>query len=574
MALLRRATPRFLCVALVAIGVLGWLADFRAQERQVPGAFRSAATVVPVDVRVLDESGNPVTDLAVADFEVLENGLPQVIQHLVVQHRGGSDTGGVTPSSPSTELIQAARRTFLVVLGRGRLQEPAKGLDAVIRFLRKLPATDQVGVIAYRHSTEVTVDHEGLVRLLEAYALHHERIETRLDHWFSGLQAAYGSRDVPQGIQQEIDKLLGAPGLPAMRELPYAGLPGIGQFEADRQRLMASLDPNSLGERDEEGNRLFIGNEALRQDLEQIYAGLEYLRYVNGEKHLIFVSEEPYVLGQTTERISAMAADARVTISLIQTSGLPLQWLYSRDAPAELVGRSWDQVWAFNDAKALVSLTGGVGSFYQDAARGLDEIDRATGFQYILGYYPPDTPLDGSFRAIQVKVNRPGVTVSYRHGYYAQRALVPTDLERFLPFARITGAGAQITRMRDIAVTVSVPQVVRAAGQLELRMEVRIDASTIAFERDGDHRVAQVELAVFVGDNQEAMLGELWERIDLRVPERSYQRLVRDGIVHAVKVKVTSQPRQVKAVAYDPATDRLGSVAVRVGVGRGRRLSR
>jgi hypothetical protein len=31
----------------------------------VPGAFRSRITLVPVDVRVLDRNGKPITDLAV-----------------------------------------------------------------------------------------------------------------------------------------------------------------------------------------------------------------------------------------------------------------------------------------------------------------------------------------------------------------------------------------------------------------------------------------------------------------------------------------------------------------------------
>ena len=38
--------------------------------------------------------------------------------------------------------------------------------------------------------------------------------------------------------------------------------------------------------------------------------------------------------------------------------------------------------------------------------------------QYTLGYYPA-TPKDGSWRTIQVKVDRPGSVVRSRAGYYA-----------------------------------------------------------------------------------------------------------------------------------------------------------
>jgi hypothetical protein len=48
------------------------------------------------------------------------------------------------------------------------------------------------------------------------------------------------------------------------------------------------------------------------------------------------------------------------------------------------------------------------------AALILEEIHE----QYTLGYYPL-APKDGSWRTIQVKVDRPGAVVRSRSGYYA-----------------------------------------------------------------------------------------------------------------------------------------------------------
>jgi hypothetical protein len=44
---------------------------------------------------------------------------------------------------------------------------------------------------------------------------------------------------------------------------------------------------------------------------------------------------------------------------------------------------------------------------------------RSRGFSYLLGYTPSNPDLDGTFRDVQVIVNRPDVTVRYRHGYFA-----------------------------------------------------------------------------------------------------------------------------------------------------------
>ena len=57
------------------------LRPLTAQQSQVPGAIRTGITMVPVDVRVIDRYGRPVTDLKQEDFTLLENGVPQTIGH-------------------------------------------------------------------------------------------------------------------------------------------------------------------------------------------------------------------------------------------------------------------------------------------------------------------------------------------------------------------------------------------------------------------------------------------------------------------------------------------------------------
>jgi hypothetical protein len=96
---------------------------------QVPQPqFRAGVTLVPIDVRVLDRAGNPVTDLAADDFRILENGTPQQIAHFVRVALEPDPSVAAEPvqvrDESETELIAERRRTFVVVLGRGRLQLP------------------------------------------------------------------------------------------------------------------------------------------------------------------------------------------------------------------------------------------------------------------------------------------------------------------------------------------------------------------------------------------------------------------------------------------------------------------
>jgi VWFA-related protein len=53
--------------------------------------------------------------------------------------------------------------------------------------------------------------------------------------------------------------------------------------------------------------------------------------------------------------------------------------------------------------------------------KAFDEISEELRSQYVLGYYPTNEKRDGSFRKIQVEVDRPDVKVLARKGYYAPR---------------------------------------------------------------------------------------------------------------------------------------------------------
>ena len=75
--------------------------------------------------------------------------------------------------------------------------------------------------------------------------------------------------------------------------------------------------------------------------------------------------------------------------------------------------------------KQLASETGG-SVFLPDQLEDLDAIFTRIAAeikaQYLLGYYPPDSPLDGSFRHIAVKVpKRPELFVRARQGYYSSK---------------------------------------------------------------------------------------------------------------------------------------------------------
>ena len=145
-----------------------------------------------------------------------------------------------------------------------------------------------------------------------------------------------------------------------------------------------------------------------------------------GPKHVVLLSEGFYT-GEFTERvtqISGLAARNRVRISTLDARGLNTdprtQDLFGA---SPMMGTGDFAVVGFDvnaDVLATLALeTGGQRVRNYNNLRGpLDSIARETGTYYMIGYTPVQR-FDGSYRKIDVKVLRPGVTVRARRGYLA-----------------------------------------------------------------------------------------------------------------------------------------------------------
>ncbi len=75
------------------------------------------------------------------------------------------------------------------------------------------------------------------------------------------------------------------------------------------------------------------------QDIENLYTGINYLKYFDGEKHLVYVTEGGLFLPrlENEHSIAALAADGRVVIDVLQTGGL-IMWQPSTRGPLPITG--------------------------------------------------------------------------------------------------------------------------------------------------------------------------------------------------------------------------------------------
>ena len=588
--------------AVAAVSVTAGQATPPSAQQTPQPTFRTGVTIVPVDVRVLDRDGRPVTDLKQADFTVLEDGAPQEIRYFsargLVPVAVTAETKPAVRTRGSSPLQEQSARIFLIVLGRGRLQYPSKGVDALIHFVRnRLLPQDQVAVLAFNRATDFTTDRARILDVLERYKRRHEDVEATFKHQTSGLAGVYGSLEPSATLQRDIDAIFRGPQGQTARAVTPVPLPerelaaaATRRAVADvaRAEIVAGREQQTLGDTFDlmAGELIGLPFDAFvsasvqaMQDMGNLYTGIEYLRYLEGEKHILFVTEQGFYAPrlEADASLAARANHARVVIDTIQTGGLdggpsPLDTgslVPATVAPRQMSPPVVSPGYAAMDMeriqvlKSMSDLTGGLAATRQYAQPAVDRIDTATRFGYLLGYQPQDTRVDRRYRRITVRVNRPGVTVLFRHGYYADDVPLPIDRRAFLTSRRISAAGQYGSAIPDIRVTLT-PTVRRAQGSTEVNVVLNVDAGRIAFAGAGGRHVADLDLVVYVADDKERIIKESRHKVDLKLKDENYQRYLRDGIPFEVTMRAARPPKYVKVIVYDYAADLLGSAIVKL----------
>jgi VWFA-related protein len=536
------------------------LAGHARQDPQTP-TFRLRSVLVPVDVRVLDRNGKPVTDLTQDDFTIVEDGVPQTIRFF---ERRALEAGPAIPGSAPPPRVGTApeiggqqHRVFLIVLRRLWLaSEPFGTAEAITSFIReRLLPQDYVAVSAWGRASEFTTDHEQAAQVVERLKSYQETLARNGERMKILNLYGYGWKPLWPETQVELDEIF-EPGSLRVRSMPRVESSEIRPLLDDVERRAFAMDGPIRTNTDSQLARdrgLMFGSTVL-----DVFAGIHYLRYIDGEKHLIYVSPRGLHLPSVEDdrSLSRIAADARVVIDVIQTGGAGRMSGPSMPGSAGSL-RSLEPRMS---SKHIAQLTGGQASFSEYPARAFARIDATTRVGYQLAYYPSNPVLDGRHRKLTVTVKRPrGATVLFRRSYLAQDDSVPYDHRQFVVQDRIMAAGEYGGTIDDVKVELTA-----AATSGAVSLEARIDVARVSFEQADDRRVTALEVAFFCGDRRERIVGELWQTVDLKLQEATYQQALKDGLTHTARVPVTAPAQTCKVVVYDYPSDRTGSAVVRV----------
>jgi Ca-activated chloride channel family protein len=141
----------------------------KAEAQQV---FRAGVDLTTFGVTVTDRKGNIVTDLAKDDFEIIEDGRPQIVQHFA---RGEGE------SSPEMHL-------GLLLDASGSMYSDMKlAQSAAIKFLNMVPAAEDITLVDFDTQVRITrYPQRDFARLVE-------RIRQRKPQGWTALYDALGT---------------------------------------------------------------------------------------------------------------------------------------------------------------------------------------------------------------------------------------------------------------------------------------------------------------------------------------------------------------------------------------------
>lgn len=186
--------------------------------------------------------------------------------------------------------------------------------------------------------------------------------------------------------------------------------------------------------------------------------------------------------------------------------------------------------------ESLISLaqeTGGLAVVRQnDITGGLARIERDTSRYYILGYVADPSTSPGKFRKIEVKVNRPGLTIRARRGY------VPADLKS----AERRDGGVKAGTSPALAAALSNPVPVgdvamrawaapfKGAGKTaSVALAVEIDGSSLQYRQQDDRFLENLELSIVAADHDGKVRGSDRQTLNLKLKPETHQRLIAGG---------------------------------------------
>jgi VWFA-related protein len=518
-----------LALALLDVGVL-------SQATSSDYTFRSKTELVLVNVTVRDRSGNPVRDLKREDFTVLEDNKPQQVVSFDLENTDAVLSTATTEAPllrttkpGGADAVQAIairplkdRRLIVLFFDLSSMQpdEIDRATTAAQNYVDKqMVAADLVAVVSLGSTLSVNQDFTSDRRLL---------------------------KKILQGFN------LGA---------------GQGFEEGSAGTTESTAETGQSFTIDDTEYNIFNTDRRL-QALRSI---ADKLSRIEEKKSLIYFSsgmDRTGIENQSQLR-SATNAAVRANMAIYTMDIRGLQALVpggeaqnaSLRGTSPYSGRSVASAFDSNATtqETLVTLAGDTGgkAFLDsnDFGKVFTGVQQDSSVYYLLGYHSSNAARDGRFRRITVRINRPGLKIDFRRGYYA-----PADFQHSRQDDRERQLDEELASdlsTTDLPIYLSTAYFRIGDRKFYTPVSIVVSGSQIPFTRNNDQDRATLDILGVVTDSDKRPVGQIRDTVKLAL--NTSQLVQRKNVQYNSGFVLPPGKFHLKFVARENQSGRLGS---------------
>jgi VWFA-related protein len=551
-------SSHFIAVSLLWAGISGGL-TLSAQtaeltSKEAPATFKSGVNLVPVPVVVRDSKGHAVGNLGVEDFQLFDNGKPQMISKFTVEKlvKDAASTVPAAPrATPSPDKSAASGETLTDAQSDGIPDRYVAYLfDDLHMSFADLSRTRDAArrqIDSPAHALERAAVFTTSGQTMQEFTGDVEKLHSALAAIGTGRAAATTIRQQTECppmtyymgdlIYNKNDQA--ALAIAVTDTMRCANLPAAEIDAATRMAQTAARDA------------VLTGDQNTELSLETLRAVVARMSAMPGQRTIVLVSPGFLVLEDRIEeqmRLIERALRANVVIGALDARGLygppgmPDASVSNVNPMTISVKATYMTTEATVQADVMATLADGTGgTFYHgtnDYDEGIARTAAAPEYLYVLGFSPLDLKLDGKFHSLKVTLKTvKGMDLQVSKGYYAPKyAADPAEQAK----QQVEEAFFSRDEVHDLPAYLQTQYFKAENGDVTLSAVARVDVKKLSFRKDAGRNIDNLTVVTGLFDNDGNYVTGMQKTIEMRLLDETLEKRVGSGI--AVKTSFPVQP--------------------------------
>jgi len=532
-------------------------------SKEAPVTFKSGVNLVPVPVVVRDNKGHAVGNLGVEDFQLFDNGKPQMISKFSLEK---------LVKDAAAPVAAPVSRAAPAPVSDGQILVDAKSNGIPDRFIAYL--FDDLHMSA----AELTYTRDAAQRQMDSstHALERAAIYTtsgrQMQEFTGDKEKLHATLAAINTARASATKSLQQNSCPPMTY--YMGDQIVNKNDAQALNIAvadamrcANLTPEQRPE------AVTLSQQAARQaslngdkdtetSLDTLRNVVAKLASMPGQRTLVMISPGFLVTDDKHEEQTALierAIRANVVIGALDARGLYSQTTIADASepnvnPATVVQKGqFSTTEATVQADVMATLAEGTGgAFYHgtnDYDEGIARTAAAPEYLYVLGFSPQDLKLDGKYHSLKVTLrSAKGLELQVRKGYYAPR-YGPDPAEQAKQ--QIEESFFSHDDVSDLPAILQTQYFKADNGDVTLSTVAKIDIRKLPFRKDAGRNRDDLTVVTGLFDNDGNFVTGVQKIIQMRLLDETLEKHADSGIALKNSFAVHTGRYMIRMVVRD-----------------------